>query len=440
MEILALDVGSCVVKAAVVDAEAAQPLSPIARVAFELRRPTPETAEIVAEELWSAVAAAARQASRDFPGVAGVGLSVVTPWLVLLDKAGQPLGPIWTHLDRRARPAARQAWAAAGEEFLATAGNRPLPGRISVLSYRQRLNDDPYLCHHAHSYLHLNGWLAFRITGEPAFDRGNACCTGLFGTMTDCQWSKRWCEYFEVDQDWLPPVLSGSDTIGTVRAAVAAELGVTAGIPLKIGTADSGCAMLGGGVTATDLLHIMGTTQELVRLVDRPVPSARLLTRLLGVGEAYVQVAHNPVGAVALDWVRQLCFREQSDEEFYGRTVPEAKRRSTRVLLDPPFLDSDSLEIEAHRAAFRDLTLTAGRLDLLAAVVQAMAQRHDEAVRALGGSRAWRRILLIGGGRDAEIVRQLLPEYAAATVERLEEGALRGVARLFAPRGPAGRG
>src|SRR5262249_40935592 len=154
MQILALDVGSSSVKAAVVEAATMRLLGPVARVAYELQHPTPDAAEVPAEALWHVISATSRQACRDFPAVAGVGLSVQTPSLVLLDKADVPLGPIWTHLDRRSRPAARQVWAAAGDEFLATTGNRPVPGGITAVSYRQQLNDDPYLCQRVHSYLH----------------------------------------------------------------------------------------------------------------------------------------------------------------------------------------------------------------------------------------------------------------------------------------------
>src|SRR5262249_25909090 len=156
-------------------------------------------------------------------GLEGVGLSCLTPALVLLDKADQPLAPIWTHLDRRARPAARQTWAAVGPEFLATTGNRPLPGGISAMSWRQQLDDEPYLCRRVRSYLHANGWLTLRMTGERAFDRANACFSGLYGTLTDRAWSERWCQYFEVEPAWLPRVVCGSTTLGTLRSAAAAE-------------------------------------------------------------------------------------------------------------------------------------------------------------------------------------------------------------------------
>ncbi|HEV3263731.1 MAG TPA: hypothetical protein VG013_43250, partial [Gemmataceae bacterium] len=143
----------------------------------------------------------------------------------------------------------------------------------------------------------------------------------------------------------------------------------------------------------------------------------------------FIHVTHNPVGGVALEWVHGLCFSEQSAREFFERTIPAARQRQTRVALNPPFLGGDRLEIEAHRAGFRDLTLTTDRLDLLAAVLQAMQRHHREAVTALGKGDRFERIFLTGGG--AEVVRQLLPEYASARVQPLEEGSLLGVARLF---------
>lgn len=430
MKVLSLDVGTSSVKGAVLDVESARPLGPIAHARYELDRPTPEAAEIPPERIWTAVAAAARQAVGATDGVAGIGLSCMTPALVLLDHEQSPLGPIWTHLDRRARPEARQVWAAVGPEFLATTGNRPLPGGISAVCYRQRHDQDPYLGHRVRHYLHLNSWLALRLTGELAFDPANACFTGLYGTMTDQQWSDRWCDYFEVDRSWLPPVVSGNTTVGTLRSAVASQLGVPAGLPVKLGTADTSSAILAAGMDRGDLLHEVGTTQVLAALVDRPVPDARRLTRQLGVGDAFVQVTHNPVGGAALSWIHQLCFQDQLEEHFFENTLGQALAWPTRVTLDPPFLGGDRLELEACRAAFRDLTLGTDRLDLLAAVLQAMRREHQKAAAALGRDKPFRRVFLSGGG--AELVHRLLPEYAGASIHVLEEGSLCGVARLFA--------
>lgn len=436
MNILALDMGTSSVKAAVLEAATARAVGPIARREYALETPTPDAAEIPAERLWQAVTRAAREAVQQAhvagtpDDVAGIGLSVLTPGLVLVGKDEQPVRPIWTHLDRRSRPQARQVWAAVGQEFLETTGNRPLPGGVTAVCFRQLLQEEPYLRHDVAHYLHVNGWLGLRLTGESAFDRANASFTGLFGTLTDHTWSRRWCEYFEIEPAWLPPVLSGDATLGTLRSALATELGVPAGIPVKLGTADTSSAMLAAGMQPGDLLHSVGTTQVLAVFADPPRPSPRRLTRFFGVGERYLHVTHNPVGGVALDWLRRLCFAEQSEQEFFERTIPAARGRKTRVSLDPPFLGGDRLEIEACRAAFRDLELTSERLDLLAALLEALVRHHHRALADLGQPAQFNRIFLTGGG--AQVVRQLIPEYQSANVQPLEEGALRGVARLFA--------
>jgi xylulokinase len=430
MNVLALDIGTSSVKAAVLDTETGRSVGELGRANYQLDTPTPEAAEVPAERLWEAVAAAARAAVRSGADVQAVGLSVLTPALVLLDKADKPVAPIWTHLDRRARQAARQVWADVGEEFLHTTGNRPLPGGMTALCYRQQLTEEPYVSHQVKSYLHANGWLGLRLTGERAFDPANACFTGLFGTLTDQQWSDRWCEYFEIEPAWLPPVIDGSATLGHLRSAAAADLGVVPGIPVKLGTADTSSAILASGMQPGDLLHVVGTTQVLAVFSDHPKPSPKRLTRLLGVGNRFIHVTHNPVGGVALDWIRELCFREQGEEEFFQRTLPKAIGRQTRITLDPPFLGGDRLEIEARRAAFRDLELTTDRMDLLAALLDAMARGHRDALEALGQGDKFERIFLTGGGAD--IVRRLIPQYKSARVQQFEEGSLRGIAQLFA--------
>lgn len=430
MRILAIDVGISSIKAAVLDVPSAELIGAVAQVSYELDRPTPEAAQVPAERLWNAVASAARQATRGVDGIEAVGLTCMTPAPVLLDGADRPIGPIWTHLDRRSRPAARQTWAHVGEEFLATTGNRPLPGGISVISYRQQIEHDPYHVRTIKSYLHVNGWLGLRLTGERAFDRGNACFTGLFGTMTDHAWSPRWCAYFEVDPAWLPAVVCGSITIGTLRSAAAAEMGVVAGLPVKLGTSEVGSAMLAANMKPRDLLYCVGDTQVLATLADSPRPDARRLTAYLGVGAPFIHITYQPIGSPALGWVRQLCFRDQDDKDFYERAIPQAEKITTRVTLDPAFLGGDPLEIEAHRASFRDLTLATDRLELLAALLQAMRLQHKKALAALGCGETFERVFVSGDSTEA--VRRWLPADSG-DLNALREGPLRGVARLFQP-------
>jgi sugar (pentulose or hexulose) kinase len=178
-----------------------------------------------------------------------------------------------------------------------------------------------------------------------------------------------------------------------------------------------------------DLLHDAGAGQVLAAVIEHPTADPRRRVLQLGVGGAFIHLTHNPVGVAALDWMHAVCFCDQAKEVFYGPTLSEALERKTRVTLDPPNLAGDWLEVDAHRAAFRDLTLETDRLDLLAAVVQEMRRQYQRALAALGRPEGFERIFLAGA--ETERVRQLLPEYATAIIQPLEEGSLRGVARLF---------
>src|SRR5262249_22915287 len=161
-------------------------------------------------------------------------------------------------------------------------------------------------------------------------------------------------------------------------------------------------------------------------ITDQPGADDRRLVFRRGVGEGFVYVGFNPIGGEAFQWLHALCFRDQSEREFHERTIPQALERETRVMLDPPELAGERLKLEARRAAFRDLTLATDRLDLLAALLGELRRQHERALAALGPSKPWRRVVLTG--KDAALVRPLIPEYAASNVEILEADPLGGIA------------
>jgi xylulokinase len=303
---------------------------------------------------------------------------------------------------------------------------------MSAICFRQITTENPSYRSRVRSYLHLNGWLGLQLTGQRAFDPANASFTGLYATLGDHQWSSQWCDYFDVDKSWLPKVVLGETTLGALRPSAATELGLPAGLPVKLGTADTSSACLDVSLKVGEILHVVGTTQVLAMIPPRPSPGSRRLVRQLGVRDPnlYLHVTHNPLGGAALEWLRELCFADVQDPaRFYGEVFASAMNRPTSVGLQPPFLGGDRLEIDESTAAFHHLTLSVNRLDLLAAVCQAMRQGHAEAMTNLGGEGEASKIYLTGGGAPS-IKRLLYGEDAR--VEIVEEGSLKGVARLFA--------
>ena len=430
MRILAIDVDVAIVRAAVLDVATGQPIGLTACVDYAVDHPTQDSAEATVDCVWSAISAATRSVAQAIDGIEGVGLCVSTPGLVLLDEKDGPAASIRLPTDRRARSAARQVQAEFGEELLAETGNGPLPGLVSALNFRHMLGDDPYLIREVRRYLHLNGWIALHLTGTAAFDSANASLTGVYGTLATRSWSPRWCEYFEVDPAWLSPVLDGSTTVGTIRSAVATDLGVPAGLPLKLGTDPISLLTRAAGMKPGDLMHDLGDPQRLIVKVEKPRADGRRLITRCGLGDGCLETAFNPIGPGALRWIRELCFRDQSSEEFRQSTIPEALERETRVAFDPPFLAGDSLGISATRAAFHDLTMATDRMDLLASLLTEMRRRHDIAVNALKRDGPIQRVLEYG--TDAELLTGLLPYGEGANIARVVAEPLTAIVHLFA--------
>jgi len=61
--------------------------------------------------------------------------------------------------------------------------------------------------------------------------------------------------------------------------------------------------------------------------------------------------------------------------------------------------------------------------------LQALERGHRRAVADLGLGDKFERVFLTG--RGAEVVQNLIPEYAGQNVHVFQEGSLHGIARLF---------
>jgi sugar (pentulose or hexulose) kinase len=424
--VLTIQVGVLAVKAAVVDVDGLECLGNVGHSGplAEGSRP-----EVSVERLWSQVTAAVRQVTCFEDRIDGVALSCFTGGPALLDAADRPLLPIWLPSETCSRSAARQVWADVGQEFLHATGSRPLPGKISAVVFRQQHQQDNYLTHKARTFLDVNGWLAFRMTGEKRFDAAGACATGLFGTLTDREWSQRWCDYFEIERAWLPPVVDADTTVGRLHPSVAAELGIAPGLPVKIGTDETAAAVLAAGLEIGDLLDFqLAGPYQLVTLAQKPVAHSARRVRLLGIGDSFLNVSEDPLGPEALPWVQQLCFHDQSPAQFM-QTIELARKRESMVSLEPANLFGSDLEIDARRASLRNLTISADRIDVLAAVLNAIVREHWRARDSIGLAETPRRVYLCSDG--VSLFRTVLPEYAQTNVITVEHAPLRGVAKLF---------
>jgi sugar (pentulose or hexulose) kinase len=308
---------------------------------------------------------------------------VFCPSLVSLDKDGNSLYPIITHLDRRSVGQARRALEAVGKDaFLRINGNLPFPGGISLTSLLWLRDNHPGIYAKTWKYGHFNTYLHRVLTGRFLIEPTNASFTGLYETAAWGGWSAELCEALGVDVDKLPEIRPSGEVVGGLTRAAAAMTGLKEGIPVLMGANDSSSAAYGAGVVDNGaMLNISGSNEILTIALDRPLPHEKVYLRAHVTRGKWLCLTIT-VGGGAIEWFRRVFCGEMSPETFYERYLPDlvgrrfgggagmgGSREPDTTVHFAPYLAGDRHSIEQRRASFDGITLESGREDFLAAVL-----------------------------------------------------------------------
>ena len=151
-------------------------------------------------------------------------------------------------------------------------GNAILPGyTASKIAWLR--NHHPELYADLATILLPHDYLNHYLTGELVMERGDASGTGLLDIRTR-DWHAGMLAALDPDKDLsdcLPPLVGAADTVGTLRARRAEQLGLPAGTPVACGGGDNMMAAIGtGNLTEGRLTMSLGTSGTLFAYADAP--------------------------------------------------------------------------------------------------------------------------------------------------------------------------
>lgn len=405
---LAIDVGSSSVKAGVL--LGTTPVGVVVREEFRTSYDGVR-AEVHATDVIRAVSRAAKRAVRSAVGKPAdvVALSCMSPSWVAMDKWGDALTPVVTHQDRRALEQARAIEKVVGKkQHLRVTGNRPVPGGISSTTAMWFAMHEKGAMRRARFVGHLQTLLLARWTGVAAMDPSNASFTGFWRTCENevpCDGSSNWepglVELAGLKVEQMPRVFQGDAVAGTAHSAGARELGVKSGTAVITGVVDTSAAFLLAGARPGMLINNAGSTDVLGVVLEEPRPDERYLTRALGVGGKWVAVTTIPAAGSAVVWARKTLFADLTDKAFFELLHRVAERVETDVTCDLD-LGGSRISVEQPSGAFRNLRLSTTREEMLAALLDALAERSAERLELLRhavgrGGRIRREVLRTGG-------------------------------------------
>lgn len=306
--LIGLDVGTSGAKAVVVD-EGGRVLA-AATADYPLSRPRPLWSEQDPADWWrgarEAIRAALAQSGVAGGSVAGLGLTGQMHGATFLDAAGQVIRPAMLWNDQRTAAACAEITARVGaERLVAITGNPALTGFQAPKIVWLR-NEEPDNFARVVSVLLPKDYIRLLLTGERAADASDAAGTLLLDLRAR-DYSQEVLDALGIPREWLPKVYEGPEVTGALRADVAAELGLPAGLPVVAGGGDNAAAAVGTGVVRAGVVSSsIGTSGVLFAHSDGPAldPGGRLHGFCHAVPGAYHLMAVTLSAGGAFQWLR----------------------------------------------------------------------------------------------------------------------------------------
>lgn len=395
--LVGLDVGTTSSKAVVID----QAGSPVAAG----RAPTPwRGGEVAASALLEAAVAAVAEALAGAPEVpvAGLGVTSMAESGVLLDRHGEPTGPViaW-HDSRDAAEVSRFATDIGADTFSARTG-LPLRCQWSHTKHRWQLDHDPG-ARRAVRRLNVAEWIVRGLGGAESSDVSLASRTGWLD-LAERRWWPDALEWSGVTRDLLPPLATSGTNLGRAGRSPLDRL---AGAVLTTAGHDHQAAAVGAGAAGPgDQLDSCGTAEALVRTVRAGFPTdgvARLAGHGITVGWHVLEDRWALLGATEGGLQLERVLADLGGAPALARLDDSALARDP----DPP--------ARTWRAALEDITAQIARL--------------DDAMTAVAGPR--RHLIVTGGWSRStalmDVKRRRLGELSRSEVA---EAGARGAALL----------
>jgi xylulokinase len=394
--------------------------------------------EQVPEDWWQALLASAAEVLRetgvDRRAIVAMACSSQGEGTVAVDRNGRALCNALTWMDMRGAAAVQEL---AGRGLLPRiAGYNPLmlwrwirlTGGVPALSGKDPVGHiawlrrhRPEVCARTWKFLNVPDYLNLRLTGRAAAPQDSA----LTSWATDNRdpdaiaYDDGLCAMAGLERDTLPDIVHPTAVLGPLLPAVAAALGLPAGVPVVAGSVDNTAAALGSGAVADGALHLYAGTSS---WLGAHVPFKRTDVRHhiasipCALPGRYLMMAMQSAAGANLGFLRdQLLFikdgllREDTQPAAY-RVLDEVAATSpagARGLLYLPWLVGERTPVDdPHlRGTLLHLSLAHQRADLVRAFLEGVACNTrwmlEPVAQFLGA--APRRLTIVGGGGQSEV-------------------------------------
>ncbi|MCL4251155.1 MAG: xylulokinase [Anaerolineae bacterium] len=376
---IGIDLGTSSVKCAAIDDRGTQVAQ--AERTYDFDSPKAGWLEIHPDKWWKFTCAALAEvvSQIDANDVKALSVCGVMMMAVMLDEQGNPVRPTLSWLDQRVLP--QLEWIKRNhydEPMFAATGTALSPSQ-TVLPLLWVRENEPENFKRIRRVILSKDYLRYRLTGDIRTDFTDASATLLLDNRKGT-WNLDVAELLGIPSAILPELAASAQPVGLITDAVAAEIGLPAGIPVVTGSGDGVSTILGLGIIRPGQVGItVGTAgvlmstspsfvadeQQRCLLFKHPIPD-----------QWYLVTATNTSGEAAR-WYTNTVYGELDEAERYARFMSDAAASppgARGVLFLPYLAGSRSPYYNAQaRGSFFGLSLNHKLPDLARAVMEGVA-------------------------------------------------------------------
>jgi xylulokinase len=379
------------------------------------------------------------------PGeVAAVACTAQWSGTVAIGGDGQPLRDAIIWMDSRGAPYARQITRGPvnvqgyGVDKLArwlraTAGIPARSGKDPLAHILWLKHHEPATYQATEKFLEPKDWLNAQLTGRAAASFDSIALHWVTDNrrLDTIGYHPGLLRLAGLDRAQLPDLLPATAVLGPLAAGPAAALGVPAGIPVVVGSPDLHSAAIGAGATRDFQPHLyVGTSSWLTCHV--PFKKTDLLHNMASLpapvpGRYFVADEQETAGA-ALTFLRDRVLYDGGPPPGayaeFDRMAGQAPPGSNGVIFTP-WLYGERTPVEDPfvRGGFHNLSLSAGRDDLVRAVFEGVALNARWLLTAVERFTRHRLepIRFIGGGARSDVWCQIFADVLGRAIEQVAD-------------------
>ncbi len=387
------------------------------------------------QDWWNAVCVSSKRLLLDIDPaeIACVAFSGQMMGCLCVDAQGRPLRNHMLYCDLRAEMETQTLVEKVGEdELFSITGNRPSAAyTIEKLMWVKAHQPEIYV--KTAKMLNAKDYMNFKLTGRMVTDYNDASGSNAFD-LKSLSWSQMILDAARIDLDKLPEAVPSTEIIGSITPEAYESTGIPVGTPVAAGAGDGGCATVGAGSVAPGHTYCYLGSSSWISTTSTsvlPDPDKKIFTFAHPVPGYYQPCGTMQTAGSAYAWLRSQLASGMEFEDI-NSIIEESPAGSNGVIFLPYLLGERSPRWNPDtKGAFMGLGLETKQSDIFRSVLEGVSMNLDIILKVMQSGMDISKILLIGGGAQGVLWRQMLADIFGIPVtvpDYLEEATSMGAA------------